>query len=42
MSDDEETKARNKRSLMIALGLGAFVLIVFLVSVMKMKAGMAA
>lgn len=34
---DEELKARKRRNMVIALGLTGFVVIVFLVSIMKMK-----
>ncbi|MEI7932184.1 MAG: hypothetical protein WCI21_03910 [Alphaproteobacteria bacterium] len=33
---DEETRARNRRSLMIALGLVAFVVLVFVVTITRM------
>jgi hypothetical protein len=39
--DDARIKARNRRNLVIAAALVAFVAIVFAVSVLKMKAGMA-
>jgi hypothetical protein len=38
MTPDAE-RARNRRNLMLALAIGAFVLLVFLVTVVKMKAG---
>ena len=36
MNDDEQ-RARGRRNLVIALGLAAFVVIVFFVSIMKMR-----
>jgi hypothetical protein len=33
---DEETRARNLRSLVIALGLGAFVVLVFVIAIVRM------
>jgi hypothetical protein len=37
----EELKARNRRNLWIALAVGAFVVLVFLITVAKLKAGIA-
>jgi hypothetical protein len=38
MTPDAE-RARNRRNLMLALAIAAFVLLVFLVTIVKMKAG---
>ena len=35
----EAERARNRRNLMLALAIGAFVLLVFFVTIVKMKAG---
>ncbi|KAF0176912.1 MAG: hypothetical protein FD124_2312 [Alphaproteobacteria bacterium] len=35
----EAERARNRRNLMLALAIGALVLLVFLVTIVKMKAG---
>jgi hypothetical protein len=37
----EELKARKRRNLWIALSVGAFVVLVFLITLTKIKAGMA-
>lgn len=36
----EELKARKRRNLWIALSVGAFIVLVFLITVAKMQAGM--
>ncbi len=38
----EELKARNRRNLWIALSIGAFVLLVFLITMVKVKDGLIA
>jgi hypothetical protein len=35
----EEVRARNRRNLWIALSIGAFVVLVFLITIAKLKAG---
>lgn len=35
----EAEKARNRRNMLLALAIGGFVLLVFLVTIVKMKAG---
>jgi hypothetical protein len=38
----DELKARKRRNLWIALAIGAFILLVFLITIVKVKAGLIA
>jgi predicted nucleic acid-binding Zn ribbon protein len=39
MTDLDADRARKRRNLMLALSIGAFVVLVFLVTIVRMKAG---
>lgn len=41
MSDEEETKHRKQRNVAIALALGAFIILVYVVTILKLGASVA-